>query len=183
MGPREPRLIRHIMLRVKDVMSSDVAVANKNDPLRNVGPDDGQAEHKPAPDSRRRRLAYRDHHGAEPGAHVRARVARGLHLRRQPGLCRGDGRGAGGRASGRGERQRVLGPAVGHLDERGLDGQIHEARRRRGDRGPPEGPEAGHRAWSRGARRLQRGTSRRRGPGDGQGAGEPPSWSPPSTPT
>ena len=36
-GAREPRLIRHIMLRVKDVMSNDVAVARKNDPLRNVG--------------------------------------------------------------------------------------------------------------------------------------------------
>ena len=36
-GAEEPRLIRHIMLRVKDVMASDVAVAHKNDPLRNVG--------------------------------------------------------------------------------------------------------------------------------------------------
>ena len=36
-GAREPRRIRHIMLRVKDVMSDDVAVANKNDPLRSVG--------------------------------------------------------------------------------------------------------------------------------------------------
>jgi manganese-dependent inorganic pyrophosphatase len=36
-GAEEPRRIRHIMLRVKDVMSDDVAVANKNDPLRNVG--------------------------------------------------------------------------------------------------------------------------------------------------
>ncbi len=36
-GAQEPRRIRHIMLRVKDVMSDDVAVANKNDPLRNVG--------------------------------------------------------------------------------------------------------------------------------------------------
>jgi manganese-dependent inorganic pyrophosphatase len=36
-GAREPRLIRHIMLRVKDVMSNDVAVARKNDPLRKVG--------------------------------------------------------------------------------------------------------------------------------------------------
>jgi manganese-dependent inorganic pyrophosphatase len=32
-----PRRIRHIMLRVKDVMASDVAVARKNDPLRSVG--------------------------------------------------------------------------------------------------------------------------------------------------
>src|ERR671910_2612438 len=36
-GAAEPRLIRHVMLRVKDVMSGDVAVANKNDPLRKVG--------------------------------------------------------------------------------------------------------------------------------------------------
>jgi len=36
-GTEAPRRIRHIMLRVKDVMSDDVAVANKNDPLRNVG--------------------------------------------------------------------------------------------------------------------------------------------------
>src|ERR671918_2920402 len=36
-GAVEPRLIRHVMLRVKDVMSGDVAVARKNDPLRNVG--------------------------------------------------------------------------------------------------------------------------------------------------
>jgi manganese-dependent inorganic pyrophosphatase len=36
-GATEPRLISHVMLRVKDVMSGDVAVANKNDPLRKVG--------------------------------------------------------------------------------------------------------------------------------------------------
>ena len=36
-GAREPRLIRHVMLRVRDVMASDVAVARKNDPLRSVG--------------------------------------------------------------------------------------------------------------------------------------------------
>jgi manganese-dependent inorganic pyrophosphatase len=36
-GAAKPRLISHVMLRVKDVMSGDVAVANKNDPLRKVG--------------------------------------------------------------------------------------------------------------------------------------------------
>ena len=36
-GAEEPRLIRHVMLRVKDVMSDDVAVAHKNDPLSRVG--------------------------------------------------------------------------------------------------------------------------------------------------
>ena len=36
-GAEVPRLLEHIMLRVKDVMSDDVAIANKNDPLRNVG--------------------------------------------------------------------------------------------------------------------------------------------------
>jgi manganese-dependent inorganic pyrophosphatase len=36
-GAEEPKLLEHIMLRVKDVMSRDVAVARKNDPLRNVG--------------------------------------------------------------------------------------------------------------------------------------------------
>ena len=36
-GARSPKRIRHIMLRVKDVMAHDVAVAHKNDPLRNVG--------------------------------------------------------------------------------------------------------------------------------------------------
>ena len=36
-GAESPKRIRHIMLRVKDVMARDVAVANKNDPLRNVG--------------------------------------------------------------------------------------------------------------------------------------------------
>src|SRR5918997_529496 len=36
-GAAEPRLIRHVMLRVKDVMSDDVAVAHKNDPLSKVG--------------------------------------------------------------------------------------------------------------------------------------------------
>ena len=36
-GAEEPELLEHIMLRVKDVMSRDVAVAHKNDPLRNVG--------------------------------------------------------------------------------------------------------------------------------------------------
>ena len=36
-GAEEPKLLEHIMLRVKDVMAHDVAVAHKNDPLRNVG--------------------------------------------------------------------------------------------------------------------------------------------------
>jgi manganese-dependent inorganic pyrophosphatase len=36
-GAEEPRRIRHVMLRVKDVMASDVAVARKHDPLRTVG--------------------------------------------------------------------------------------------------------------------------------------------------
>jgi manganese-dependent inorganic pyrophosphatase len=33
----QPIMLEHIMLRVKDVMASDVAVARKNDPLRTVG--------------------------------------------------------------------------------------------------------------------------------------------------
>jgi manganese-dependent inorganic pyrophosphatase len=36
-GAEKPDLLEHIMLRVKDVMAGDVAVARKNDPLRNVG--------------------------------------------------------------------------------------------------------------------------------------------------
>ena len=36
-GAEPPKRIRHIMLRVKDVMARDVAVAHKNEPLRNVG--------------------------------------------------------------------------------------------------------------------------------------------------
>ena len=36
-GAESPKRIRHIMLRVKDVMARDVAVAHRNDPLRNVG--------------------------------------------------------------------------------------------------------------------------------------------------
>ncbi|QIN85057.1 CBS domain-containing protein [Rubrobacter tropicus] len=36
-GARSPKKIRHIMLRVKDVMARDVAIAHKYDPLRNVG--------------------------------------------------------------------------------------------------------------------------------------------------
>jgi manganese-dependent inorganic pyrophosphatase len=36
-GAEEPKLLEHIMLRVKDVMAKDVAVAHKDDPLRNVG--------------------------------------------------------------------------------------------------------------------------------------------------
>src|SRR5215207_9601538 len=35
-GAREPRLLKHIKLRVKDVMK-DVVTAHRNDPLRNVG--------------------------------------------------------------------------------------------------------------------------------------------------
>src|ERR687890_549135 len=35
-GAREPRLLNHIKLRVKDVMK-DVVTAHRNDPLRNVG--------------------------------------------------------------------------------------------------------------------------------------------------
>ena len=36
-GAEKPALLEHIMLRVKDVMAGDVAVARKNDPLRKVG--------------------------------------------------------------------------------------------------------------------------------------------------
>ncbi len=36
-GAKEPKLLNHIMLRVKDVMAKEVAMVNKNDPLRNVG--------------------------------------------------------------------------------------------------------------------------------------------------
>src|ERR671913_2081629 len=36
-GAEKPGLLEHIMLRVKDVMAGDVAVAGKNAPLRNVG--------------------------------------------------------------------------------------------------------------------------------------------------
>jgi manganese-dependent inorganic pyrophosphatase len=36
-GAEEPKLLEHIMLRVKDVMAEEVAMVNKNDPLRNVG--------------------------------------------------------------------------------------------------------------------------------------------------
>jgi manganese-dependent inorganic pyrophosphatase len=36
-GAEAPKLIRHIMLRVKDVMKEDLVTAHKDDPLRNVG--------------------------------------------------------------------------------------------------------------------------------------------------
>src|ERR687893_963380 len=36
-GAKSPRLLRHIMLRVKDVMHEDLVLANRNDPLRSVG--------------------------------------------------------------------------------------------------------------------------------------------------
>ncbi len=36
-GVEDPKLLRHIMLRVKDVMKEDLITANRNDPLRNVG--------------------------------------------------------------------------------------------------------------------------------------------------
>src|ERR671910_254517 len=36
-GTQSPGLLRHIMLRVKDVMHEDLVLANRNDPLRNVG--------------------------------------------------------------------------------------------------------------------------------------------------
>ncbi|MGB3683972.1 MAG: putative manganese-dependent inorganic diphosphatase [Rubrobacteraceae bacterium] len=36
-GAKSPKLISHIKLRVKDVMSDEVAVAGERDPLRNVG--------------------------------------------------------------------------------------------------------------------------------------------------
>src|SRR5919199_3401010 len=36
-GAKNPKLLRHIMLRVKDVMREDLVLANRNDPLRNVG--------------------------------------------------------------------------------------------------------------------------------------------------
>ena len=36
-GAREPKRIRHIKLRAKDVMSKGIATVHSNDPLRNVG--------------------------------------------------------------------------------------------------------------------------------------------------
>jgi manganese-dependent inorganic pyrophosphatase len=36
-GAKSPKLLRHIMLRVKDVMHEDLVLANRSDPLRNVG--------------------------------------------------------------------------------------------------------------------------------------------------
>src|SRR5215217_1362004 len=36
-GAEEPQLLKHIMLRVKDVMSKDIVTVHRNDPLRNVG--------------------------------------------------------------------------------------------------------------------------------------------------
>ena len=36
-GAKSPKLLRHIMLRVKDVMHEDLVLANRNDPLRSVG--------------------------------------------------------------------------------------------------------------------------------------------------
>jgi manganese-dependent inorganic pyrophosphatase len=36
-GAKPPKLLRHIMLRVKDVMHEDLVLATRNDPLRNVG--------------------------------------------------------------------------------------------------------------------------------------------------
>jgi manganese-dependent inorganic pyrophosphatase len=36
-GAREPKRIRHIKLRAKDVMSKGIATVHRNDPLRNVG--------------------------------------------------------------------------------------------------------------------------------------------------
>jgi manganese-dependent inorganic pyrophosphatase len=36
-GAEEPELLEHIMLRVKDVMNTDLMAAHKNEPLRNVG--------------------------------------------------------------------------------------------------------------------------------------------------
>jgi manganese-dependent inorganic pyrophosphatase len=36
-GAEEPQLLKHIMLRVKDVMSKDIVTVRRSDPLRNVG--------------------------------------------------------------------------------------------------------------------------------------------------
>ena len=36
-GAREPKLLKHIKLRVKDVMSKGISTVHRNDPLRNVG--------------------------------------------------------------------------------------------------------------------------------------------------
>ncbi|MCA1687948.1 MAG: CBS domain-containing protein, partial [Actinobacteria bacterium] len=36
-GAENPGQLRHIMLRVKDVMHEDLVLANRNDPLRTVG--------------------------------------------------------------------------------------------------------------------------------------------------
>ena len=36
-GAEAPRLLRHVMLRVKDVMKTDIVTARKDDPLRTVG--------------------------------------------------------------------------------------------------------------------------------------------------
>ncbi|PLS86188.1 MAG: hypothetical protein CYG60_08615 [Actinobacteria bacterium] len=36
-GAREPKLVKHIKLRVKDVMSKEISTVHRNDPLRSVG--------------------------------------------------------------------------------------------------------------------------------------------------
>src|SRR4028119_2319037 len=212
-GAEEPRLLEHIMLRVKDVMAHDVAVAHKNDPLRNVGLTMAQRNISQVPivdddgslvgiitERNLARMYVRESRGASSFKDSPVSVGAMLEVlegellvgedRESEGqlwvismavdsmgksMKQGDGVGGGDRPEARrgGARRGGpggRGPAVGDLDGRGLDGQVHEAGGRRGRRGPPRGPEAGHRPRRRGSRDLERLAARRRGPSDGRGA-------------
>ena len=159
-GAEKPELLEHIMLRVKDVMAGDVAVARKNDPLRNVGltmarrnisqlpivEDDGSltgiiTERNLA------RMYMRESRGASTFAESPVSVGAMVEVLEGELLVGEEDRESSGQLW-------VISMSVDSM------GQVHGARRHRGDRGPPEGPAEGHRAWRRRARRLQRGTSR-----------------------
>ena len=171
-GAEQPELLEHIMLRVKDVMAGDVAVANKNDPLRTVGltmarrnvsqvpivEDDGSltgiiTERNLA------RMYVRESRGASTFAESPVSVGAMVTVLEGELLVGEEDRESTGQLW-------VISMSVDSMGKSMARGDIVVI----GDR--PEGPEEGHRPGRRRASRLQRGASRRRGAGAGQGEGD-----------
>ena len=169
-GAKSPKRISHIKLRVKDVMSDEVAVARKNDPLHKVGlmmaernisqvpiVDDDHSLVGLITERNLARMYIRE--SRETSTFAKSPVS----VKSMVEVLQGELLAGGG--------QKFLRQALGNLNGRGFDGAIYGSRGHSGDRGPSRGAAAGDRAWGRGARYLKRQASRRRGAGDGRERG------------
>ena len=86
-GAEAPELLRHVKLRVRDVMVPCEVTAGAEDPVRGGGPGDGRARARRRAGARRRGRARRRAERAGAGPALHARVARRIGLlraRREP---------------------------------------------------------------------------------------------------